>query len=180
MQNLGLPGGEREQSFDVRNTQPPPPHVKAHSLQTTPAEYRRHVFADGIPHRPSGLFPPGDALLRTLASDPRLHAFEKHLPGESAPYELLPRGGWATGDACAARGMDLRLFYQARQGPLLGWKLFGVAAWYTHRAQGSNLDTQAALQRLAGIGQPGMPASRGTQPAACMHMPAGCKLGEPP
>lgn len=120
MQNLGLPGGEREQSFDVRNTQPPPPHVKAHSLQTTPAEYRRHVFADGIPHRPSGLFPPGDALLRTLASDPRLHAFEKHLPGESAPYELLPRGGWATGDACAARGMDLRLFYQARQGPLWG------------------------------------------------------------
>lgn len=112
MQHSMPPGGEQEQSFDVRNTQPPPPHIKAHSLQTTPAEYRRHVFADGIPPRPSGLFPPGDALLHALASDPRLHAFEKHLPGEHAPYELLKRGGWATGEACAARGMDLRLFYQ--------------------------------------------------------------------
>lgn len=72
----------------------------------------RQVFADGIAPRPSGLFPPGDPLLRRLAADPHCHPFEKHLPGEQSCYELLPKGGWATGDAAATKGVDLRLFYK--------------------------------------------------------------------
>lgn len=75
------------------------------------------VFADGIPPRPNGLFPPNDPLLRRLAADPHCHPFEKHLPGEDSCYELLlPNGGWATGDAAAARGVDLRLFYKVGRG----------------------------------------------------------------
>lgn len=75
------------------------------------------VFADGIPPRPNGLFPPNDPLLRRLAADPNCHPFEKHLPGEQDCYELLlPNGGWATGDTAAARGVDLRLFYKVGRG----------------------------------------------------------------
>ena len=42
------------------------------------------------------------------------HPFEKHMAGATAPYELLPRGGWTTGDAAAEHGFDLRLFWQVR------------------------------------------------------------------
>ena len=108
------PGGGRQQQFDQRNTAPAPPHVRQHQLQGVCEGYRQRAFADGIPFRPHGLFPPQDALLRLLAADPRLRCFEKHLPGEAAPYELLPKGGWATGDAAAKNGMDLRLFYKVR------------------------------------------------------------------
>lgn len=62
--------------------------------------------------RAHGLFPPGDQLLEELAGTPGLHPFEKHLAGELAPSEPLPEGGWATGDAAAQHGMDLRLFYR--------------------------------------------------------------------
>lgn len=111
------PGGGRAQQYDERNVARAPPGVRAHQLAGVSAEYRTRVLADGIPFRPHGLFPPADPLLRRLAAEPRLHPFEKHLPGETAPYELLPKGGWATGDAAARRGMDLRLFYQvAAQG----------------------------------------------------------------
>ena len=82
------------------------------ALSTNAACTCVQVFADGIPSRPNGLFPPDDPLLRRLAADPRCHPFEKHLPGEHSCYELLPKGGWATGDATAARGVDLRLFYK--------------------------------------------------------------------
>lgn len=37
--------------------------------------------------------------------------FEKHLPGETSPYETLPKGGWITGEEAVQRGIDLRLFY---------------------------------------------------------------------
>ena len=67
---------------------------------------------DRSPCRPHGLFPPGDALLQRLAATPGCWPFEKHLPGKASPYELLPKGGWITGDASAARGVDLRMFYQ--------------------------------------------------------------------
>lgn len=62
--------------------------------------------------RKHGLFPPDDPLLLRLSALPRCWPFEKHLPGTKSPYELLPRGGWITGDAAALRGVDLRLFYQ--------------------------------------------------------------------
>lgn len=107
-----LPGGGTPQRWDERNTSPAPHHVRQHQLQGISDEYRRQVFADGIPFRSHGLFPPKDPLLRALAADPRLRPFEKHLPGADSPYERLPKGGWTTGDAAARNGLDLRLFYK--------------------------------------------------------------------
>lgn len=49
----------------------------------------------------------------------RCKPFEKHLPGEDSPYQLLPKGGWATGDAACRNGLDLRLFYQFPPPPSL-------------------------------------------------------------
>ena len=48
-----------------------------------------------------------------LASEAGTHAFEKHLAGESSPYELLKNGSWTSGDEAAQAGFDLRLFYKA-------------------------------------------------------------------
>jgi hypothetical protein len=50
--------------------------------------------------------------LKSLSTMERCKPFEKHLPGEDSPYQLLPKGGWATGDAACRNGLDLRLFYQ--------------------------------------------------------------------
>ena len=63
--------------------------------------------------RKHGLFPPEDSLLVQLASEAGTHAFEKHLAGESTPYELLKNGSWTSGDEAAQAGFDLRLFYKA-------------------------------------------------------------------
>ena len=63
--------------------------------------------------REHGLFPPGDSLLMQLASEAGTYAFEKHLAGESSPYELLKNGSWTSGDEAAQAGFDLRLFYKA-------------------------------------------------------------------
>lgn len=41
------------------------------------------------------------------------------MPGARAPCELLPRGGWATGDAAAQNGYDIRMFWQV-------WKVFNL------------------------------------------------------
>ena len=65
-----------------------------------------------VPRRPDGLFPPGDALLAELGAQARTYVFEKHLAGRRAPAELLPYGSWASGNAAARAGLDLRLFYQ--------------------------------------------------------------------
>ncbi len=48
-----------------------------------------------------------------LASEAGTYAFEKHLAGESSPYELLKNGSWTSGDEAAQAGFDLRLFYKA-------------------------------------------------------------------
>lgn len=58
-----------------------------------------------------GLFDSGDPVLKALTDHPSSIPFEKHLPGQQSPYEFLPKGGWATGDAAAENGLDLRLFY---------------------------------------------------------------------
>ena len=63
--------------------------------------------------RKHGLFPPGDSLLMQLAQEAGTYAFEKHLAGESSPYELLKNGSWTSGDEAAQAGFDLRLFYKA-------------------------------------------------------------------
>lgn len=68
-----------------------------------------------VPRRVHGLFPRGDELLLRLAATQGAQPFEKHLSGVRGPYELLPKGGWATGDAAARSGVDLRLFYLERQ-----------------------------------------------------------------
>ena len=40
--------------------------------------------------------------------------FEKHLPGEDAPCQALPSGGWVSGNEATEHGFDLRLFYKAK------------------------------------------------------------------
>lgn len=42
------------------------------------------------------------------------------MTGLVGPSEALPRGGWATGDAAAAAGLDLRLFFKASAGGVGG------------------------------------------------------------
>lgn len=60
------------------------------------------------------MFPPRDPLLKELAEDTMAHPFEKHLAGESSPYELLKKGSWTSGDEAAQAGFDMRLFYKVR------------------------------------------------------------------
>ena len=53
--------------------------------------------------------------------------FEKHLPGEGSPYEMLPEGGWITGAAAIERGIDLRLYYKEPEDEgIHGWVLGAV------------------------------------------------------
>ena len=58
------------------------------------------------------MFEPGDALLAELAADSTAFPFEKLLAGTEGPHQPLPQGGWATGNAAAAHGLDLRMFYK--------------------------------------------------------------------
>ena len=104
----------------------PPASMRRHQRTGTAEGYRARALADGIAPRPSGLFPPGDALLLELAAS-GARPFEKHLPGAASPYEPLPAGGWATGDAAAARGLDLRLFYAPPASGELAGRLTGAA-----------------------------------------------------
>ena len=74
-------------------------------------DYRRCVFAHGIPYRSNGLFPLDDALLTEFTADATLKPFQKAIPG----YEqgsFLSCESWAVGDDAAARGLDLRYFYR--------------------------------------------------------------------
>ena len=61
--------------------------------------------------RPHGLFPPDDPLLLTLAGVAGSRPFEKHMAGAHGPHQLLPAGGWTTGDFAAQAGFDLRMFW---------------------------------------------------------------------
>lgn len=108
---MALPGGTRLQSAGAGNgSAAPPPVVVSNQLACEAAGYRKAVTSRGILVRPNGLFPPGDAVLTRLSASSSHLAFEKALPGPNSPYEGLPRGGWATGDAAARAGLDLRLF----------------------------------------------------------------------
>ena len=62
-----------------------------------------------------GLFPPNDPLLAELASMVGSKPFEKHMAGFRGPHQLLPAGGWTTGDSAAQAGFDLRMFWLVRQ-----------------------------------------------------------------
>jgi hypothetical protein len=113
------------------STGPTPEEVKNNQRTGTAAGYKAQAKLDGIPFRPDGLFPPGDALLAQLSDTAGCWPFEKHLPGAATPYEMLPYGGWITGNAAAQRGIDLRLFYQESpesNGTLLGAVRFGDGA----------------------------------------------------
>jgi len=104
------PGGSVHQTYEQKIDHAPP-SVRENQLSGTAAGYKAAAKRDGIPHKPSGLFPPKDPLIQRLSTTNNCWAFEKHLPGVQSPYELLPRGGWITGDAAAQKGIDLRLFY---------------------------------------------------------------------
>ncbi|KAG7674183.1 hypothetical protein Ndes2526B_g04006 [Nannochloris sp. 'desiccata'] len=112
---------------------PTPEEVKNNQRAGTAAGYRSQAKIDGIRFRSDGLFPPGDALLAQLSTTVGCWPFEKHLPGAGTPYEVLPCGGWITGNAAAQRGIDLRMFYQESpdlqsNGNLLGAVRFGDGA----------------------------------------------------
>ncbi|CAL8465494.1 g5030 [Coccomyxa elongata] len=88
---------------------------------------------DFLSEKPHGLFPPRDPLLKELAEDPTAHPFEKHLAGESSPYELLKHGSWTSGDEAAQAGFDMRLFYKEKgigeqHGSILGAARLGDRA----------------------------------------------------
>ncbi|PSC67699.1 thioesterase superfamily [Micractinium conductrix] len=144
------PGGGLEQRWDVADTGPAPLQAKANSLAATAAGYREKVLADGIPFRPHGLFPPQDPLLAHLSAEPKLHPFEKHVPGTEACYQVLPSGGWASGDTAAANGVDMRLFYQEPEagethGRIVGAVRFGtrasIAVGFGMSAHGGSIET---------------------------------------
>ena len=67
--------------------------------------------------RRHGLFPPHDPLLAELAGTPGSSPFEKHMAGARGPHQLLPEGGWTTGDSAAQAGFDLRMFWLVRLRP---------------------------------------------------------------
>jgi hypothetical protein len=113
------PGGGVDQNYRHTNggggrwsSGPTPEVVKNNQRAGTAAGYKAQAKKDGIPFKPDGLFPPEDALLKQLSSTANTWPFEKHLPGAGTPYEMLPYGGWITGNAAAQRGIDLRMFYQ--------------------------------------------------------------------
>ena len=76
-------------------------------------DYRRCVFAHGIPYRPNGLFPLNDPLLTEYSLDSTLKPFQKAIPGY-AQGEFISCESWAVGDGAAAHGLDLRYFYRER------------------------------------------------------------------
>jgi len=89
-----------------------------------PSLPRAHPLVIGRKH---GLFSPNDPVLQRLTDDKQQWPFEKHLPGASSPYELLPDGGWVTGDAAAFhRGIDLRLFYRESNDPQTAGNVVGA------------------------------------------------------
>ena len=128
------PGGGVEQSADSKPVTQTPDSVRRNQAIGTAAGYKAQAKKDGIPYRPHGLYPPGDCLLQNLSTTLNCWPFEKHLPGAHSPYELLPQGGWITGDAASERGVDLRLFYKEPEqegaigGTVLGAVRFGQGA----------------------------------------------------
>jgi len=87
----------------------PPPGTVAAAAGGSAASYRAAAAAWGIPPRPAGLFPAADPLLSTLAATPDAWPFEKLLPGDVILH-AAPAVSWASGNAAAAAGVDLRLF----------------------------------------------------------------------
>jgi len=73
-------------------------------------DYRRHVFATGIPFREDGLFPIDDGLLTSLSLDSTLKPFQKAIPGPGRG-KFITCESWAVGNQAAQRGLDLRYFY---------------------------------------------------------------------
>jgi len=74
-------------------------------------DYRRHVFARGIPFRKHGLFPIDDAVLTEMSLDASLRPFQKAIPGPERGT-FVTCESWAVGDEAARRGLDLRYFYK--------------------------------------------------------------------
>ena len=62
--------------------------------------------------REAGLFPPQDAFLTSLIEEANTFPFEKHQAGLKSRYEVLPKGGWTTGNEAAENGLDMRLFWK--------------------------------------------------------------------
>lgn len=92
-----------------------PQHL-ANQRAATPEGYRHHATTRGLAHRHHSLFSDDDALIAELEASAGLAAFEKHLPGPESPYQHLPEGGWVTGDAAVARGIDLRMYLNEQGG----------------------------------------------------------------
>lgn len=116
--DASLPGGTRALTIDARTDPSNAPEFfhddASKEAFCDAANYRAAAFANGIPFRPNGLFPPNDALLLELASDATLAPFQKNVigPGAAGEPRFEPVGSWAHGDVAAANGLDLRCFYR--------------------------------------------------------------------
>lgn len=165
-EDASLPGGGRRQEPHPANVGPAPPAVREHQLAATSAAYRERAFAHGIPFRPSGLFPPGDPLLARLAADARLRPFEKHLPADASSYQSLPAGGWASGDAAAARGMDLRLFWR----PPAAGEAHGTLAGAVRFGDGAGIGTDVWMPAHGGSIETSLDEATAELVRCCLHV----------
>ena len=100
-----------------------------HRRSGTAQGYREAAIATGwTAPESTSLFPTDDRLLLQYTGSPGLKKFEKHLPGETSPYEPLADGGWITGaQAITQRGIDLRLFFDTSQNTVVGLVRFDEA-----------------------------------------------------
>lgn len=127
MSSDGKYGGSVVQKVDPKEHTRTPQAAVTNQFKGTSDGYKEAAIRDGIAHKKAGLFPPEDRLLADLAANRALHPFEKHLSGTNSPYEVLKKGGWATGNSAAENGLDLRLFYQRKQPGEKYGTVFGAA-----------------------------------------------------
>ena len=109
----GQPGGGRAQPSALWELEKlPGAGSELRSLALDSKRYQEQVLRDGVPSRPSGLFPPDDEVLSTFISAgwtcctmglPHATVGGGHAFGTVAD-------GWACGDNAIAHGLDLRWF----------------------------------------------------------------------
>jgi len=105
--------------------------------------YQHEALAAGIPLRPHGLFPPGDAVLATLSRTRGLRPFQKCCVGGAGTFELV-EDSWAVGDAACKRGIDLRYWFDvSTAGNPSGNRLVGAVRFSDNAAIASGFWTAA-------------------------------------
>lgn len=99
----GQPGGGRAVNADKTPEPPAPVHIERARIEATSAIYRASAFANGIPDRPRGLFPPDDPVLSAIVAEPGAYRpLFKNMIGLNGTFEVVHQS-WA-----ASEGLDMR------------------------------------------------------------------------